>query len=293
MTDVADEQAQTGPGAIRDVVEVQLLDPELLVAARIARSATDDSATVTALAVAGAEQVLAIEEEGGAPVKSWDRAAAGPLEISIEEPLSHWTLTLDAPGLRLDLDLRAVTPPASIEEAATASAARAAGLHGYTQLGRARGSAELTGGRARAIDAPAVRTHRWGPPGAAARTRFVTAASEDGTLLTVAAVQPAGVPGHGEELVGGHTTRAGENGECPTLPFETVRLSTVFGEQGLPVKAGAELFRPGQELPSRLAGVAAAGVATRHGDATGSLTLFRFRLDGAEALGTYDIEAAT
>ena len=35
----------------------------------------------------------------------------------------------------------------------------------------------------------------------------------------------------------------------------------MFGEDGLPVKAGAELFRPGDELPSRLAGMAAGGIA--------------------------------
>jgi hypothetical protein len=292
MTSPTDEQAQSGAGEIRDVVDVQLLDEELLVAARIARSSSNDSATVTVLALAGGEQVLAIDEEDGGPVKSWDDAAAGPLRLGIEEPLARWKLALDAPEIRLDLELHAVTPPASLAEAPTAAAGRAAGLQRYTQLCRARGSAEIAG-RARAVDAPALRTHRWGPTGETARTRFVTAAAEDGTLLTVAAVQPAGGLGHGEELVGGHTTRAEEDGECPTLPFETVRLSTVFGEAGLPVTAGAELFRPGHELPSRLAGVAAAGVATEHGGVTGSLTLFRFRLDGAPAFGTYEIEAGS
>jgi hypothetical protein len=72
-----------------------------------------------------------------------------------------------------------------------------------------------------------------------------------------------------------------------------VRLSTVFGDDGLPVKAGAELFRPGGELPSRLAGVAAGGRGAELGDGDASLTLFRFRLDGVPALGAYEIEART
>ena len=87
-----------------------------------------------------------------------------------------------------------------------------------------------------------------------------------------------------------HTTRAGD-GDDP-LPFETVRVSTVFGEDGLPVKAGAELFRPGDELPSRLAGTAAGGIAGALPGTRASLTLFRFTLDGVPGFGSYEIEAA-
>ena len=51
-----------------------------------------------------------------------------------------------------------------------------------------------------------MRTHRWGPDGEAIRARFLTVASEEGDLLTVAAVRHRGARAHGEELVGGHTT---------------------------------------------------------------------------------------
>ena len=52
MTDPGDEQAQTGSGEFRDVVDVQLLDESLLVAARIARFPSAGSASVTALVIA-------------------------------------------------------------------------------------------------------------------------------------------------------------------------------------------------------------------------------------------------
>jgi hypothetical protein len=290
MTTPADEQAQSGSGEFRDVVDVQLLDESLLVAARIARAPSAGSATVTALVVENDEPVLEIDEDAGAAVESWERAVAGPLELGIAQPLEHWTLSLDAPGVRLSLELRALTTPADLAEPATAAAGRAAGLSRYTQLCSAQGSAEIAGRRS-SIDALALRTHRWGPVGQAGRTRFLTAATDDGTLLTVAAVQPTGNAAHGEELVGGQSARAGEAGDAPPLPYETVRLSTVFGEAGLPVKAGAELFRPGDELPSRLAGVAAGGVTTDLAGGRASLTLFRFRLDGVPSLGAYEIEA--
>jgi hypothetical protein len=267
---------------------VQLLDESLLVAARIARAPATGSASVTALVIADSEPVVEIAEEIAAGVDSWERAVAGPLRLTIEQPLERWTLLLEAPGARIELELHALTPPAELAEPPTAAAGRAAGLQRYVQLCVARGTAEI-GGRRRTIEAPAVRAHRWGPTGEANRARFLTVASEDGELLTVAAVQPPGAQAHGEELVGGHSTRAGD-GDGP-LPFETVRISTVFGEDGLPVKSGAELFRPGDELPSRLSGVAAGGIAAALPGTRSSLTLFRYSFNGVPALGSYEIEA--
>jgi hypothetical protein len=290
MTTPADEQAQSGPGDFLDIVDVQLLDESLLVAARITRAPSAGSATATAVVVADGEPVLEIEQAAEAAVESWEHTVAGPLELRVAQPLERWSLSLDAPGARLSLELRALTPPADLAEPATAAAGRAAGVSRYTQLCRAQGSAEIAG-RRRPVDALSLRTHRWGALGQAGRTRFLTAATDEGTLLTLAAVRPAGAAAHGEELVGGQSARAGEDGDSTPLPYETVRLSTVFGDAGLPVKAGAELFRPGDELPSRLAGVAAAGVTTELTGGRASLTLFRFRLDGVPSFGAYEIEA--
>jgi hypothetical protein len=227
------------------------------------------------------------DEAGG--VETWERATAGPLVLGVEEPLQRWTLSLAAPGVTIALELHALTAPADLAEPATAAAGRAAGLERYTQLCAARGTVEAAG-RHRDIEAVAIRAHRWGPVAEAGRTRFVTAATEEGVLLSVAAVQPSGAEPHGLELVGGQTIHAGGDGDAP-LPYETVRLSTVFGENGLPVTAGAELFRPGEELPSRLGGVALGSVTAEAGGRT-SLTLFRFGFDGVPALGSYEIEAA-
>jgi hypothetical protein len=290
MTVAGDEQAQAGSGEFRDVVDVQVLDQDLLVAARIARVPSAGSAGVTALVIADGAPVVEVAEEIAGRVDSWERALAGPLQLTIEEPLERWGLLLDAPGARLELELSALTAPAELAEPATAAAGRAAGVRRYAQLCVARGTAEV-GGRRRTVEAPALRAHRWGPVGEASRARFLTVASRNDELLTVAAVQPPGAHAHGEELVGGHSTRAGE-GNGP-LPFETVRLSTVFGEDGLPVTTGAELFRPGDELPSRLSGVAVGGIAAALPGIRSSLTLFRFSLDGVPALGSYEIEAGT
>ena len=284
-----DEEAQSGPGEFGDVVDVHLLDESLPLAARIARAPAHGSAKAMALVLAGGEPVVQIAETVPQGVDDWKRAAAGPLALTVERPLEHWTLSLDAPGARVTLDLSALTPPADLAEPATAAIGRAANLRRYAQLCRARGTAEVAG-REHAIDAAAIRSHRWGPLGEAGRARFLTVASEDGVLLTVAAVRQGGGGGHGEELVGGFTTAPGTGADPAALPFETVRLSTVFDQDGLPVKLGAELFRPGDELPSRLAGVALGAVAGAIDGRRTSLTLFRLGLDGQPALGSYEIE---
>jgi hypothetical protein len=290
MTAPGDEQAQNGPGAFRDVLDVQLLDDSLLLAARIARAPAQDSASVVAVLLADGKPVVEIAEEAR-NVDSWEEATAGPLKLGVKQPLERWTLSLEAPGAHVELELEALTAPADLAEPATAAVARAGGLHRYSQLCRARGTVEI-GGRSRPVEAMAVRTHRWRPVGEGGRARFLTAATDDAMLLTVAAVQPSDSAAHGEELIAGQTSRAGADAGGEPLPFETVRLSTVFGERGLPLKAGAELFRPGEELPSRLAGVAAGRTATVPGAAS-SLTLFRFRLDGIRALGSYEIEGGS
>ena len=286
MTAPADEQVQDGPGDFRDVVDVQLLDDSLLVAIRTARIPSRGSTSVMALVVAEDSPVMEFVEESG-PVEGWDHARVGPLQLTTEEPLARWSLTLDTPGAQIELELRAITTPADITEPGTASIGRAAGVHRYTQLCHARGNAEVSG-RRRAVDAIALRSHRWGATGETGRTRFLTAATAEGILLSLAAAPPNAGAAHGEELVGGHTTPAEDGG---TASLETVRLSTVFGSDGLPVSAGAELFRPGDEVPSRLAGVAAAGISAEDDGARTTLSLFRFSMDGVPALGSYEIEA--
>ena len=291
MTVPGDEQAQAGSGEFRDVVDVQLLDEALLVAARIARAPSAGSASVTALVIVDGEPVVEVAEEVAAGVDSWERAVAGPLRLTIEQPLERWSLSLDAPGARIELELHALSAPAELADPATAAAGRAAGLQRYAQLCVARGTAEI-GGRRRTVDAPAVRAHRWGSLAETSRARFLTVASEDGELLTVAAVQPPGAQAHGEELVGGHTTRAGDGGGDGPLPFET----------GAPVdgvRRGRDAVEGGRRaVPARgrAAQPAFRGGGRRHRRSDfpairSSLTLFRFSFDGVPALGSYEMEA--
>jgi hypothetical protein len=71
-----------------------------------------------------------------------------------------------------------------------------------------------------------------------------------------------------------------------------VRLSTVYGADGLPRRAGLELYRPGDELPARLSGEAFLSAPLGRGAAAVSVSFFRWTLTGAPAWGTYELEPA-
>ena len=291
MTAAADEDVKDGTGAHRDVVDVQVRSESLVMAARIART-PGPGAEATAIVISGEDRVLEVIEETGGPVEDWDRAVVGPVTLTVEEPLARWSLRIDTPAIEAAAELRALAPPVELAEPPTAPVGRTAHVQRYSQLCEVHGTARL-GKRTRALEGLAVRTHRWGPAGAGGRTRFLTAATEAGTLLSIAAVRPPGVGAHGEELVGGLTVGAGNGAARQVLPFETVRLSTVFDQNGVPVKTGAELFRAGEELPSRLAGTALAGAsAAGGGPPASSLTVFALTLDGVPAFGLYEVEGA-
>jgi hypothetical protein len=290
VTAAADERIKDGTGTHRDVVDIQVRSESLVLAARIVRTA-GQVAEAIAIVVSGEDRVLEVIEEAGGTVDNWERAAAGPVTLTVEEPLARWSLRVEAPAVEASAELRALTPPVELADPATAAVGRAAHVERYSQLCEVTGTARL-GRRSRPLDGLAVRTHRWGPTGDAGRTRFLTAATEAGTLLSIAALRPPGVAAHGEELIGGSTLGAGNGAAPQPLPFETVRLSTVFDESGAPVKAGAELFRAGEELPSRLAGTALAGARVAAGGPSASLTVFALALDGVPAFGLYEVEGA-
>lgn len=290
MTAPGDERTHDGSGTHRDVLDVLMRSESLVLAVRIARVTGQASAEATAIVFSGEDRVLEVFEESGGAVEAWERASVGPVTLTVEEPLERWSVRLEGPAVEASAELRALTPPLALAEPATASVARAAGVERYSQLCEARGTAQFDR-RSRTLDGLAIRTHRWGPTGEAGRVRFVTAASEAG-LLSIAALRPPGAAAHGDELVGGHTLAAGNGAAPEPLPFETVRLSTVFDDQGLPVKAGAELYRAGEELPSRLAGTALAGASAAAGGPPASLTAFALTLDGVPAVGLYEVEGA-
>jgi hypothetical protein len=79
--------------------------------------------------------------------------------------------------------------------------------------------------------------------------RVLSARLDDGRLLAIAALRPAGAAGHGEELV------AGALGEAESFEqLEEALLSTEYGPDGKPRRIGLELYASEDGLPLRIAG---------------------------------------
>jgi hypothetical protein len=110
--------------------------------------------------------------------------------------------------------------------------------------------------------------------------RALSASFDDGMLVAVIALRPAGAGGHGEEAVTGILARAGE----PAVLDETL-ISVEYDPEGAPRRIGLELYEGPDSLPMRIAGDRAGDSSTadetefalRHGQSSGSgrLTVVR------------------
>jgi len=274
------ELVQDGGGAgFADAVAVHIWLPERasfagLVIERRPAEATSSAAAL--ILVDGAPAAQATVDD--APlVEDWDEAHAGPVTLRTIEPLRHWTAALETTNAAIDCELRASGPAVEVTHVP--------GLSRYAQLATVEGRVTI-GGKETRVRGQALRTHTWGTR-TDSRRRFVTAAT-DGALVEVAADRPRGSDAHGDELVGGEILDA----QDWAGPLEAVRLSTVYGADGLPRKAGLELYRPGDEFPARLSGEAVGGATMEIGGGTRTLSFFDWRLAGRPAWGTYELESA-
>jgi hypothetical protein len=116
--------------------------------------------------------------------------------------------------------------------------------------------------------------------------RAVSALFDSGSAVLALARRPRGAHGHGEELVTAVIVREGE-----ALPVEDARLSTVYDGDGRQRTAGLELWLPEEDFPRRLSGSAAAGSSLELESLIVNAAVFRWRMDGREGAGEYNLTA--
>jgi hypothetical protein len=114
--------------------------------------------------------------------------------------------------------------------------------------------------------------------------RSISILVDEGTALLALARRPRGARGHGEERV---TARLMHDAEL--LDVEEARLSTVYDGEGRQRSAGLELWLPGEEFPRRGSGVAIAGSSLDLEGLRVHAAVFRWRLEGREGLGAYEL----
>jgi hypothetical protein len=114
--------------------------------------------------------------------------------------------------------------------------------------------------------------------------RSISALVDDGTGLLALARRPREAPGHGDEAV-----RAGLFLEGELHEVEEARISTVYDSGGRQRSAGLELWLPGEEYPRRGSGQVIAGSSFELEAIQVHAAVFRWRLDGREGIGAYEL----
>jgi hypothetical protein len=114
--------------------------------------------------------------------------------------------------------------------------------------------------------------------------RSISALVDEQHALVALARRPRGAVGHGDEEV---TARLVE--DDAVLEVETARISTVYNGSGRQRSAGLELWLPGEDYPRRGSGLVIAGSSLDLDGLQVHVAVFRWRLDGREGIGAYEL----
>jgi hypothetical protein len=114
--------------------------------------------------------------------------------------------------------------------------------------------------------------------------RAITALVDEQHALVAIARRPRGAVGHGDEEV---TARLVEDDAL--LEVENARISTVYDGGGRQRSAGLELWVPGEDYPRRGSGQVIAGSSLDLDPLQVHVAVFRWRLDGREGIGAYEL----
>jgi len=114
--------------------------------------------------------------------------------------------------------------------------------------------------------------------------RSVSALVDERHALLALSRRPRGAVGHGDEEV-----TAGLLEEDALIGVETARISTVYDGGGRQRSAGLELWLPGEDFPRRGSGQVIAGSSLDLDGLQVNAAVFRWRLDGREGIGAYEL----
>jgi hypothetical protein len=117
------------------------------------------------------------------------------------------------------------------------------------------------------------------------RIRVLSARFDDGRLLGVVALRPAGANGHGEEVVAAGMV----NDDGAVEPISETLLSVEYDGNDTPRRAGLEIYRGEGSMPLRAAGEAIAADTSADAGLQRQAVSLRMRLAGNGGVGRLDI----
>lgn len=239
---------------------------------------------------------VAVAAEGGleldATPASWDEVTAAGVSIAETEPGRAWRMRFAGDDARLDLELESSGAIAELPE--DAKVAKLGGMAGFEQPVNARGTVTVAGAERR-IDGRGQRGRSWGAPDwdRIALARTVSAWFDGERSVSLTAIRPARKGDHEAEAVAATLLdAAGEdgNGDGPVaLDIFDARLSTTYDGEGRQRAAGLELWVTEDGWARRAAGEVVCGTSLDLGRLQLDCAFLRWRMEGREGFGRYDI----
>ncbi|MBN1530738.1 MAG: hypothetical protein JW895_16875 [Thermoleophilaceae bacterium] len=193
------------------------------------------------------------------------KATVLPEGPKVQATAGGWTAVL--PG-RFELELEPVAPEAGLG-GVTATVCRVRGEVAGRRV-------ECLGTVAETRDLPA-----WEDLDA---LRTISAIADEGHAFVALARRPRGARGHDEEEISAWLLDEGR-----LLRVEDARVSTVYDDGGRQRSAGLELWVPGEEFARRGSGLVLAGSSLDLDGIQVHVAIFRWRLDGRDATGAYEL----
>lgn len=261
----------------------------------VARLGLADGAASGLVILFAAGLPVAVAAEGGVPVdgtpRAWDDVHAAGLAMDTIADGRAWRVRFAGEDGALELDLETAGAVAELDE--RAKVARLGGMAGFEQPVRVRGTMTAAGAT-HALDGRGQRGRSWGAPDweKIALARTVSAWFDDERAVSLTAVRPAKGSDHESEAVAASwLAPAGDDGDGAPVAVEVddARLSTTYDAEGRQRAAGLELWITEDGWPQRAAGEVVCGTTLDLGRLQLDCAFLRWRMDGREGFGRYDI----
>jgi hypothetical protein len=286
-----------------DAVTVAFSDAAAAVCgvARIGRAMSGGEVVCSGLALLFSDgQPVAVRAEGGAAPSGagWGDADVAGVHTEVLEPLRAWRVRFEDEDGRhgFELELHAVSAAARLE--AELPAGKLGGMEGYDQLVTVTGTVTVDG-RSQPFRGRGQRGHSWGAPDwdklTLARTMGVWL--EDDTGIALTAVRGAKAESHADEAIHAVLLAPAEadgegngGGESVATVIADPRVSTTYDSEGRQRHAGLELYVTEEaEYARRAAGEVVCGTTLDLGRLRLDCAFFRWRMEGRDGVGRYDV----